>query len=225
MAPHVAVVAARNEEGRVGPVVRALLAIGVDVLVVVGGSSDGTAREAAEAGARVLVATEGSGKGQAVEAGLEALPADVEVVLLVDGDVGASAAAAGALLEDVVAGRSDLAIGRLPAAAAAGGGFGLVKRFAASSIRRLTGLRVEEPLSGQRAARREVLEACRPLARGFGLETAMTIDAARLGFRIREIPVEMRHRATGRSLAGFAHRAGQGLDIGGAVLARALGLR
>ena len=52
-----------------------------------------------------------------------------------------------------------------------------------------------------------VLEACRPFARGFGLETAMTMDAVRLGFRVGERAVEMHHRSTGMNAAGFLHRA------------------
>ena len=101
----------------------------------------------------------------------------------------------------------------------------MVKRFSRWAIRKITGYEAQEPLSGQRAVTRVALEACRPLASGFGLETAMTIDAVRLGFRVGEIPVDMRHRATGRTLAGFTHRARQGVQILMAVVPRALGLR
>jgi hypothetical protein len=37
----------------------------------------------------------------------------------------------------------------------------------------------------------------------------MTIDAARAGLRIHEVELPLRHRATGRDLAGFVHRARQ----------------
>jgi hypothetical protein len=157
-----------------------------------------------------------------VEAALSHGPA-ADVYVLVDGDVGASASEASLLLTEVLQGRLDLAIGTLPAPS--GAGFGLVKRFAGWSIRMLTGLDAREPLSGPRAVRSQVLDGCRPLAGRFGLETAMTIDACRLGFRVGEIPVAMTHRATGRGLDGFLHRAGQGLDIVAAVAPRAVGLR
>src|SRR5207302_8274615 len=117
----------------------------------------------------------------------------------------------------------DLAIARPPPDQS--GGFGAVQALARTAIRSLARFDAAAPLSGQRAATRQALFACRPLARGFGLETAMTIDAARLGFRVGEVPVDMRHRTTGRSLRGFSHRARQGVDIARAVLPRALRLR
>jgi glycosyltransferase involved in cell wall biosynthesis len=219
-----AVVAARNEEATISMTVKALLGVpAIDqVIVVADGSDDRTAEEAVSAGAHVLVRPRGVGKGAAVEAALErGLPTDVYV--LVDGDVGDSAAEVESLLDEVLSGRLDLAIGALPPQP--GGGFGLVKRFAGWWLRALTGFGAQEPLSGQRAVRAEVLDGCRPLAARFGLETAMTIDALRLGFRVGEVPVNMAHRATGRGLAGFRHRAGQGLDIALAVLPRAFRLR
>ena len=219
-----ALVAARNEEDSVRLTVKALSEIpGIDQVVVVSdGSSDRTAEEAQEAGARVLTMRRRAGKGRALEEALDRVPR-ARVYLLVDGDVGESASQVEALLEPVRRGELDVAIARFPVLA--GGGFGLVKGAARWMIRRASACDPEEPLSGQRAITWEALSACRPLAEGFGLETAMTIDAARLGFRIGEVPVTMTHRATGRGLRGFAHRGRQGLDILRAALPRLLHLR
>lgn len=217
-----AVIPARNEALRVGATVRAIRRIpGVDeVVVVADGSTDGTARRAHRAGARVLMAARGVGKGGALEAAIDRTdPADVYVFL--DGDLAESAGHGEAVLEEVTAGRADLAIGVLPREPRHGG-FRLVKRFAAGVIRRLTGFRSEEPLSGQRALTREVLEAVRPLAPGFAVEVAMTIDAVRAGFRVVEVPVDMEHDPTGRDLAGFVHRGRQGLAVLRAALPRIL---
>lgn len=206
-------VTARNEAGRVGAVVEAVLgAGGVDeVLVVDDGSTDATAEEARAAGARVLIAPRTLGKGDALEAALgRASPADV--YLLLDADLGATAKEAPALLAPVVGGTADLAIGVLPRDPRHGG-FRLVKRLSAALIKLLCGFRAEEPMSGQRAATHDLLEAVRPLAPRFGVETAMTIDAVRAGFRVVEVRVAMAHAPTGRDLAGLLHRAGQGLDV------------
>jgi hypothetical protein len=219
----VGLVAARDEEATIGMTVKSLAGLErvSQVVVVANGCSDRTAEEAGMAGARALVGGGRGGKGGALEATIDRVPADI--YLLVDGDVGETAAEADALLDEVLAGRLDLAIGMLPPLA--GGGFGIVKKFASWCIKLLAGFRANAPLSGQRAITREVLSGCRPLADGFGLETAMTIDAVRLGFRVGEVPVEMTHRTTGRGPSGFLHRAHQGWDIALAVLPRALRLR
>ena len=216
----VALVAARNETGRIGPGVSALLPLVDEVVVVDDGSTDATGSEASAAGATVLRSRGRNGKGGALEGALRRLePADVW--LLADGDLGATAAGLVRLVEVVSSGGADLAIAVLPPARA--GGFGLVKRTAAHLIRGQSGFRASEPLSGQRALTGHALEAVRPLASGFGVETAMTIDAVRAGLRVVEIPIEgLEHRATYRTPRGFLHRGRQGWDIAKAVLPRIL---
>lgn len=216
-----AVVAARNEAGRVGDTVRAIRSIpGVDEIVVADGSSDdGTAEEARAAGARVLVGPGREGKGGALEAALDrTAPADL--YLFLDADLRDTAREGTPLLEAVRSGAADLAIGVLPREPHHGG-FRLVKRTAAEVIRRLCGFRAGEPLSGQRALTAACLAAVRPLAPGFGVEVAMTVDAVRAGFRVLEVPVAMRHEPTGRDLAGLVHRSRQGVDLLRAAIPRA----
>lgn len=220
----VALVAARDEGDRVGATVAALRAISsvAEVVVVDDGSRDTTASEALAAGAAVLQGRRGVGKGRALERALRRLPTP-DVWMLADGDLAGSAGALEDLLEPVLSGRVDLCIAAFRPAQP--GGLGLVKRFAARAIRTLSGFEAAEPLSGQRVLTGAALSACRPLARGFGVETAMTIDAARAGLRIEEVALPLTHRPTGRDLRGFAHRARQGLDIVQALVPRALGLR
>jgi len=68
--------------------------------------------------------------------------------------------------------------------------------------------------------RADVLRDVLPFARGYGMEVGMTIDAVRAGHRLREYELDLSHRATGRSLAGFAHRGRQLLDFGRVYLSR-----
>lgn len=217
----VCLVAARNEADTIVAAVRELRALTDEVVVVDDGSDDGTGSAALGAGATVLRVPRRAGKGRSLEGALRRLDA-ADVWLFADGDLGETAGGLAPVLSLVLDGRADLAIGALPPQ---GGGFGLVKRWAAGAIERLTGFRPVEPLSGQRAVTARALAACRPLARGFGVETAMTIDALRAGFRVVEVPVPLRHRPTGRDLRGFVHRGRQAVDIARAVLARRLGLR
>ena len=59
----------------------------------------------------------------------------------------------------------------------------------------------------------QVVPAVLPFAHGFGMETAMTIDAVRAGYRLGEYELPIEHRASGRTPAGFAHRARQLWDF------------
>ena len=61
--------------------------------------------------------------------------------------------------------------------------------------------------------RADVVRSLIPFAAGYGMETAMTIDAVRAGYTIREIELDLEHRATGRTPGGFLHRARQLRDI------------
>lgn len=213
----VAVVAARDEADRVGATVRALMGVADRVIVVDDASRDATAVVASGAGAEVLVLPRHRGKGGALEAGLTHTGPPEGQVILADADLGETAEHLSGLLGPLSSGEADLVIAVLPPQ---GGGFGTVKRFARWAIRRLAGLRVAEPLSGQRALTAEALGAIRPLAAGFGVETAMSIDAARRGLRVLEVALPLRHRAGRRNFRGFAHRARQGRDILWAVLVR-----
>jgi glycosyltransferase involved in cell wall biosynthesis len=218
-----AVVAARNEVDRVGETLAALRGAFPEAVLWVAddASTDGTAEAAMAAGAQVVSRGRPHGKGgnvgAGVEAALSAAPAP-ELVLLCDGDLGASAARLAPLVEAVQSGECDLAVGAF--SRRVGGGFGIALGFARWAIRRRCGLETKAPISGQRVLRSEVLRAVLPFAPGYGMEVGMTIDAVRSGYRLREYEIELSHRATGRSLAGFAHRARQLADFARAYMAR-----
>jgi glucosyl-3-phosphoglycerate synthase len=206
------VVSAWNERDRIGDTVAALRDAlpGARVLVADDHSGDGTAELAAQAGAEVVTAPRRLGKGGANTLAAERV-GDARIVLLCDGDLGSSAGQLGRLVEAVERGDGDLAVGTF--ARRVGGGFGIALSFARWAIRRRAGIEPGAPISGQRALRREVLDAVLPFAPGFGMETAMTIDAVRAGYRLVEVELDLEHRATGRTAAGFVHRFRQLLDI------------
>jgi len=220
--PVLALVAARDEAERVGTTVTALRDLpGVaEVLVVSDGSSDATAARALDAGAHCLDLPRNIGKGGALNAGLSALMGRVAerlspepaALLLADADLADTAARLDRLLAPVLAGDADLAIADLPPQQGAGG-FGLAMGLARQGMARVTGRRMSEPLSGQRAVRWEVLPALLPFAPGFGVEVAMTMDALRAGLRVVEVEVDLRHAATGKDLAGLLHRGRQARAI------------
>jgi glycosyltransferase involved in cell wall biosynthesis len=216
------VVAARNEADRVGETVAALREVlpGAAVWVADDASTDGTAEVAMTAGAQVVSRGRPHGKGANVTAAVEAAlsAATPRLVLLCDGDLGGSAARLGRLVEAVEGGECDLAVAAF--ARREGGGFGLALGFARWAVRRLCGVETAAPISGQRALTAEALRAALPFAQGFGMEIGMTVDAVRAGCRLREYELDLEHRATGRDLDGFLHRAVQLRDFSRAYRAR-----
>src|SRR5580692_8750772 len=224
------VIPAYNEAERIGETVTAALSLpGVDVVVVASdGSTDATVRHARDAGATVWRSPRNLGKAAAMLAGAAAArQADQRApaggprhLLFLDADLGRTAANAGPLIEPVAGGAADMTTAVF-ANRVKLGGHGLVVRLSGAGIGRATGWMPAQPLNGQRCLTRAAFEAARPLARGFGVETAMTIDLKRMGLRIAEVEVDMAHRATGTDLASQLHRARQFVDVARALATRA----
>jgi hypothetical protein len=208
----VALVPAKDRADSVAATVEALWSVDVvdRVVVIDDGSTDATTEVARAAGADVVRLGANRGKGGAVRAGVEATP-EADVYVLVDADVADTARLAGQLVGPVLSGDADMTIGVLPAAGSRGG-FGRVRELARWGIRRACGRQVRAPLSGQRAVRASLLREMGAAER-FGLEVGLTIDAVRAGASVVEVDIDMDHRHTGRSVAGFSHRARQGGDV------------
>ena len=221
----VVIVAARDEADRITATIDALRDAypGARIVVADDASSDGTSDVALAHGAEVVSRRRPHGKGGSMTAAAATIAPLAElgkppVFLLCDGDLGESARELRRLSEAVEAGECDLAVAAF--SKRVGGGFGVVLGSARWAIERRSGYRAGAPISGQRAMRGAVLRAVLPFAPGYGMETAMTIDAVRAGFAVREYELDLEHRSTGRSVRGFVHRAHQLADIARAWWAR-----
>ena len=223
------VIPARNEADRIQATVTAALGLPAAAVIIVvdDGSKDGTAAAARSAGAVVTRHARNRGKGAAMETGAEAVALldqrerrdRPRHLLFLDADLGRTAAAAGPLVEPVLAGTADMTIAVF-ATTVKLGGHGLVVGLSGAGIRRATGWRPAQPLNGQRCLTRAAFEAARPLARGWGVETALSIDVLRKGLRVTEVEVELAHRATGTGMHAQLHRARQLTDVARALAAR-----
>jgi glycosyltransferase involved in cell wall biosynthesis len=223
------VIPARNEADRIQATVTAAVGLsGVGAVIVVDdGSTDATADRAREAGAAVMRHSRNRGKGAAMETGAEAVRLldqqegldSPRHLLFLDADLAETAARAAPLMEPVMAGRADMTIAVFTATVKLGG-HGLVVKLSGRGIRRATGWQPRQPLNGQRCLTRAAFEAARPLARGFGVETGLTIDLLRKGMRITEVEVDLAHRATGTDLHAQLHRARQLADVALALATR-----
>ncbi|GAA4060593.1 glycosyltransferase family 2 protein [Actinomadura miaoliensis] len=221
------VIPAKDEADRIAATVKAALELpGAGLVVVVDdGSADGTARVAEQAGAKVVRHGRNRGKGAAMESGAEAVRLldddrhEPRHLLFLDADLADTARDAAPLVEPVRRGEADMTIAVFSTTVKLGG-HGFVVRLSRDGIRRATGWEATQPLNGQRCLTRAAFEAARPLAAGFGVETALTIDLLRQGFRVTEVEVPLAHRATGTDWRAQLHRARQFRDV-----ARALAVR
>jgi len=226
-APRVCVlIPAYNEALRITVTISALRARREIHTIVVAddGSQDSTASLACAAGADLVLTQTNGGKGAALSAAYQAAREQGDIFLLLDADLGASASEAVKLLPLLLNNEADMTVGLLPAdpdfaRTGQSGGMGLVVRLARWGILRRTGQTFVQPLSGQRAVRREVLERLGgKFAPGFGVEVALTVGALGHGFRVREVPTQFRHHVTGGDWRSLRHRARQLWDVARVVL-------
>lgn len=210
------IITTRNEAAAIVATIDALARALPEATIAVAddGSRDGTAGLAAGRGAWVISDGRRRGKGgAATRAARVALDqcGESAIYLLCDGDLGASAGQLVALRDAVALGEADLAVAAF--ARRAGGGFGVAVGFARWMLRRRCGVEFTAPISGQRALRGDTLARVLPFAPRFGMEVSMTIDTVRGGGTVIEVPLDLAHRATGRSVLGFVHRGRQLLDF------------
>ena len=133
--------------------------------------------------------------------------------VILDADLAESASEGQRLIEPIRDGSADMTVANFTTSSGKGGGMGMVVRLARWGILRLTGRRMQTPLSGQRAVRRDVIACVGGFEAGWGAEVALTVNALRLGYRVQEVDTTMTHRVTGRTLAAIRHRTRQFLAV------------
>jgi glycosyltransferase involved in cell wall biosynthesis len=194
------IIPALNEEESIGQALAGIPADVVDeILVVDGGSSDGTVSIARAGGARVVHEPR-RGYGRACATGVRAASGDI--VLFLDADGADDPSQIPDLLAPMLGGRADMVLGSRLAGKIAPGAMPWHQRFgnqlAAWLIRRLYGLPLTD-LSPFRAVDRELLLGLEMKEMSYGWPTEMIVKASRRGWHVVEIPVRYRPRMGGRS--------------------------
>lgn len=172
----------------------------LSVLVVDGGSRDRSVDVAASAGAKVITEAR-RGYGRALMAGVAAAP-DAWAYVFLDGDGSDDARQMPRLVEPLRRNQADLVLGSRSQAVNLRSSMPAHQRFgnwlASRMIRRLYGLPISD-LAPFRAVRADMLRALDMREMTYGWPTEMIVKAARLGYRIVEVPVSHRPRGAGRS--------------------------
>ena len=194
-----------NEAEAIGAVLDEVLSVGVPrerVLVVDGGSTDGTVEIARSRGVRV-VRQVGRGKAMAIYTAVR--EARTPILVFMDGDYTYPAKHIPELVEAVRSGY-DLVIGvRVPVEEGAQGRvYALGNRALTWFFNLLFGTSLRDVLSGMYAVRRDVLEEVPFESRGFGVESEIAAHVVATGGRVGEVVIGYRRRL-GEKKLGVSH--------------------
>jgi glycosyltransferase involved in cell wall biosynthesis len=168
-----------------------------DVYVFDNNSSDGTVEQARNAGATVLHERR-QGKGYVVQSMFQQVDADVYV--MVDGDATYAASEVHRLIAPVLDDQADMVVGsRMHDQSSSE--FKALNRFGnrlfLAVINFVFRVRLTDILSGYRAFSRKFVQEIALFGGGFEIETELTIRALGHGYRIVEVPADLRQRPDG----------------------------
>jgi len=201
--PRVAVVVpALNEAQSIGALVRSMpWHLIKECIVVDNGSTDETARVAADAGARVVVEPR-RGYGQACMTGAASVAPATSIIVFMDGDGSDVPAELPWLIDPIVAGQQDFVIGSRLRGEREEGSMTFSQIFASRLfgllLRVMYGVRHTD-MGPFRAITRSGLERLRMQERTYGWNLEMQMRAMQEKLRVLEVPTSCRRRTGGVS--------------------------
>jgi len=194
------IIAALNEEPGIGLTISELSESlhTHRVLVVDGNSRDKTVEIAKDCGADIVL-QDGVGKGDAISKALKYLDHSVDYVVLTDADYTYPAEYVPEMIEilernphvGMVCGNR---FGRQTDEGAVRGSFYFGNRLLALAHNLLNGVALNDPLTGLRVIRAEILREWAVRSKGFDVEVELNHQVERQGFRIVEVPIKYRTR-------------------------------
>jgi len=193
-------IAAWNEAEGIGPTLTELKKTldNPAFLVVDGNSTDKTVEIARVMGAEILV-QRGKGKGDAIGQAITHVKGGVKYVALIDADFTYPAEYLPKMVElleedphvGMVCGSrfaEELDLGNLHNLLYFG------NRFLAFAHNMLNGVELQDPLTGLRVLRWDILEGWKPKSKGFDIEVELNHQVERKGYTIVEMPIDYRDR-------------------------------
>jgi len=209
--PHLTVIIPTlNEEEGIAPTIEEIIQTisGAKIIVVDGNSTDKTLEIAKDLGVEII-AQKGKGKGLAICQSLTRIKDDTDYVAFIDADYTYPATN----LKDMInIMDSNPKIGMV-----LGDRFSKSKKFGSEKNQfyagnkiiafvqsTLNGIKLNDPLTGFRIVRSEIIKDWKPKATGFDIEVELNCHIARSGYNIYEIPIKYRPRL-GKKKLGFRH--------------------
>ena len=179
------IIPAYNEEETVAKVIGVVKEVSfVDEIIVVNdGSTDNTESEALNAGAVVINHAVNKGKGEALYTGYKEVECDI--IAFIDADIyNLTSGKVEAMIKPILEGKTDITKTKFSRAS------GRVTELTAKPLLNFffPEISFEQPLSGQFAARKEVLKKIN-FEKDYGVDVGIVIDADVLGISITEVDI------------------------------------
>ncbi len=190
------VIPAYQAQATIGPLVKAVAALGLPVLVVDDASRDATIREAEAAGARVIRRPVNGGKGTALREGMAAaLKEGYHWILTMDADGQHLPEEIPRFFEAAGRGTTDLILGnRMRAPQGMPLDRWVTNRAMSWFLSRISGQPLPDTQCGFRLISRRLLETVSLTCERFEVESELVVKAAWAGCRIRSVPVSSVYR-------------------------------
>ncbi len=195
------VIATLNEEEGIRPTIDEMQRVlnNPYVIVVDGNSVDRTIEIAKNMGADILL-QKGKGKGDAMFQGIKQISSEVRYIVFTDADYTYPAEYIPNMIEilernpkvGMVIG--DRFKGNLNNSKSPANPFYLGNKIFAFAQLVMNGVNLDDPLSGLRVVRSEILEDWKPKSKGFDVEAEMNALVRRKGYRTVEVPIDYRDR-------------------------------
>ena len=193
------IIAALNEEEGIGLTIAEMVdTLGNPrVLVIDGNSTDRTVEVAREMGATVAF-QEGLGKGDALAKAIEHLDSTVDYVVFTDADYTYPSAYVPYMIQLL---EENPDVGMVCGNRLTGNAnskvldvFYLGNRLIAFTHNIINGIQLNDPLTGLRVVRTEILRKWKVKSKGFDIEVELNHRVERQGFSIMEVPINYRPR-------------------------------
>jgi hypothetical protein len=207
------VIPALNEEGIVGKTVRTVPlnelhenGLETEIIVVDNASTDNTAKEAEEAGARVVLGSK-RGYGNAYLAGFK--EADGDIIVMGDADGTYPFQITNEFIQPILRGEADFVMGSRLKGDIKEGAMPALHRYVGNPfltwiLNKLFGAGISDAHCGMRAIKKETIKLLDLKSGGMEFASEMVIEAARKNVKIAEIPITYYPREGESKLSSFA---------------------